>query len=147
MPVRPIVASIVAAAALLAGCGGREEDSPADAYVTAVNAAQKRFSASVARTGDSTATAATISRMTRAVEDMARELRSIDAPASVDRLHERLVVEVTDFRGALGEAQRALRSGDRTAILAERRQLRASAKRATREIEATLQGIDRTLRS
>ena len=149
-----VVASIVVSAGLLGGCGGGSEAKQAkqaNAYVTAVNAAQARFSANIARIGADTSgsrvTVATVGRLTGAVDRMARDLRAIDAPTRVDRLHTRLVVEVADFRSSLGKAQRALRSGNRSRILAERAQLVVSAKRATSAIETTLQGIDSTLRS
>ena len=145
------VASIVVAAGLLGGCGGSDEDKQATAYVAAVNAAQTRFSTSIARIGADTSgsevTAATVGRWTGAVDRMRRDLRVIEAPDRVDRLHLRLVDEVTDFRSALTKAQRALRAGDRRTILAERARLGISARRATRRIETTLKSIDRTLRS
>jgi len=148
---RSIVVASLAAACTLAGCGGSDADDRANTYVTAVNAAQTRFSTSITRIGADTSgsavTVATVKRWTGAVDRMERELRAIDAPPRVDRLHTRLVGEVSDFRGSLSRAQRALRSGDHAAIVAERARLVASARRATREIETTLQGIDSTLRS
>ena len=146
-----IVIAIVAAG-LLGGCGGGDDDTQANnSYVGAVNAAQTRFSTSIARIGADTSssevTAATVSRWSGAVDRMRRDLRAIKAPGSVDRLHTQLVDEITDFRGALTKAQRALRSGNRKAILAERARLVVSARRATRQIERTLTGIDRTLGS
>lgn len=143
------VTSLVLCAGLLGGCGGSGEDEQASAYADAVNAAQMRFSTSIDRTAAerSTLTAATAKRWGSAVDRMARELRAIDAPDRVEPLHGRLVAEVGDFRSALRRALGALRSGDRAEILAARSRLVASARRATREIEATLRGIDRTLRS
>lgn len=152
MRVPSIVVAILVAAGLLSACGGTSDDKKrADSYVTAVNAAQTRFSTSVARIGAETkgpqVTGATVDRWTGAVERMRRDLRAIEAPDKVDRLHTQLVDEVTDFRGALNKARRAFRSGDRKAILAERARLVVSARRATKRIETTLTGIDRTLGS
>jgi hypothetical protein len=147
--------SIVVAILLAAGlgaCGGTsDEDKQANSYVTAVNAAQTRFSTSIARIGAETkgteVTTATVDRWAGAVERMRRDLRAIEAPDEVDRLHTRLVDEITGFRGTLRKARRALRSGNRKTILAERARLVVSARRATKRIETTLTSIDRTLGS
>jgi hypothetical protein len=150
--VRPIVVTALVVAALLEGCGaGKRQDPEATTYVTAVRAAQTRFVTSVSRidhqAAGKSATVATVDRLSGAVDRMADDLRRIVAPDRVDRLHARLVGEVDVFRRALDRAGRAFRSHDRSAILAQRSRLQASARRATRDIEATLKGIDRTLRS
>jgi len=142
---------MLVAAGLLGGCGGGDEDQQANDYVSAVNAAQTRFSDSIVRIGADTSgsevSAATVKRWTGAVDRMRRELRAIEAPDDVDRLHTRLVVEISNFRSALTKAQRALRSGDRKAILAARAQLVVSARRVTTQIETTLDDINRALQS
>lgn len=143
--------AIVLALGLLGGCGGDGRDEETSAYISAVRGAQTQFATSIERiqrgAAGSAVTAGTVDRLGGAVDRMAEDLRRIDAPARVDRLHARLVNEVDGFHGALRRAERAFRSRDRETILAQRSRLVSSATAATRDIEATLASIDRELGS
>jgi hypothetical protein len=151
------IAAVIAAATILAGCGGGSKPAgtqasgptspPAKAYLSALSAAQSKLAASERaiprqpRTPKALARA--ISLLQSAVRGLGINLAAIHPPASVATLHATLVAAVVAYAARLSNAARiaARPSGDvRAANL-----LSLATGQATRSFSATVAKIDQAL--
>jgi hypothetical protein len=147
-------AVLLLALVLLTGCGGNDKVKEANAYVAAVNRAQTRFAGTIQRVGNgiggtagTKATAATVTKLSAAVDRVVAELKAVPAPGRVAALHHDLVGEISGFGTSLRRARRGFASKDPVAILEERQRLIGTAQRVMTQINTTIARINRSLRT
>jgi hypothetical protein len=138
------------AATLVAGCGS---DGGRGAYVKALNTAQtelaQRFTAlqaHVTPTSSAQQDRRTLLAYERAVGTVVRDLRAIDAPAGLGALHRQLIAQVADYGSALRSARSQLHGNDPKAILAVQGELRTAVVEKGRQLNSTIQAINRMLK-
>lgn len=135
----------------VAGCadGATKE---ANAYVEAVNAAQERFTRRSEALRDRISDTPTkrgeaaLQDLYGVVDDFAASLREIDAPPSVQSLHDRLISAVTRFGGSLREAGGDIASRDAGRILDGQEELSEATAAVGRRINTTISAINDALR-
>jgi hypothetical protein len=145
-----MLAAIVLAAFGGCGNGGADRDT---AYVDQVNKAQTQFAETVRTlTGRVTADSspdrdrATLRSFTRAVDGVVVDLRRIDPPASVARLHEGLVDDMKAYAGEVRSAATTLTSGDADRLVASQQRLLKATKTVSTQINESIDAINQRLR-
>ncbi|MCW2993532.1 MAG: hypothetical protein JWQ18_1027 [Conexibacter sp.] len=149
MRVRAGVLLALTLAVVVAGCGGGDDHS---GYVKALNKAQtelaSRFTALQSRitpTSDAAQDSKTLLAYEAAVTTTVGDLRAVDPPAGLAPLHRRFVAEVTAYGAALRKARGELSRDDPRAILAAQGRLRSAVAATGRQLNATIQAINRKL--
>jgi hypothetical protein len=152
------IATMLAAGALLAGCGGGASSSiagqspgpaspSAEAYVAALNAAQSKLAAAERaiprRPKTPKALARAISLLQSAIRGLSDNLSSIHPPASVAALHAQLVAIVRTYAARLGHAARV--ASQPLDELAAANLLSSATNQATRDFTATVAKINQAL--
>ncbi|HEX2102158.1 MAG TPA: hypothetical protein VHF51_00785 [Solirubrobacteraceae bacterium] len=142
----------VAAAFIVAGCGGDDSAKQRNAYADAVNRAQSDFAQSfksLSRRITSTTTPGqgrrTLQGFEDAVDDVVADLRAIDAPADVQPLHRRLITEVADYGREIRRAKRAFATGAPRRILDAQSKLVSATTQISSRINRTIAAINRQL--
>jgi hypothetical protein len=142
-------AALLAVVAALAGCGSAN-DGPSGAradYVRALNGAQSGLATRFTKLGEKitpTSSArqdqATLGAYETVVDSTVRQLRAIDPPTGLERLHRRFVAQLSDY------ARGRIAGDDPRAILAAQGDLQASLQRTGRQLNATIEAINKTLK-
>jgi hypothetical protein len=142
----------VAAAFIVAGCGGDDSAKQRNAYADAVNRAQSDFAQSfksLSRRITTTTTPGqgrrTLQGFEDAVDDVVADLRAIDAPADVQPLHRRLITEVADYGREIRRAKRAFATGAPRRILDAQSKLVSATTQISSRINRTIAAINRQL--
>ena len=150
----PTALLAVLALAFAAGCGGGHDTEQDNAYVEQLNAAQREFAATVKRldgrvSEDSSPSQdrATLGSFTEAADEVAVEVRDIQAPDAVQRLHARLVDDFETYADEVRSATRSLTSGDPDRVIAAQQRLVKATDTVTAEINAAIDDINAKLRS
>lgn len=143
-----LLALIVAAA--LAGCGGG--DGANSDYATALNQAQNtllkrvtQLNTRITATSTPAQDRATLKVYATAVDTAVRDLRAIDPPDDLARLHQQFVGQVAEYGTVVRQARDRLSSGSVKSGLAVRSTLPASLQRIARELNATINAINTKL--
>jgi outer membrane PBP1 activator LpoA protein len=146
--------AVLAAAALLAGCGSSDGTKEANQYVDAVNAAQgrlttalDRLSGEISTSTDPAADRRTLQAFDAAVGRAVATLRRIEPPGDVAPLHRKLVRELETYDRELRRETAVLRSNDVKALLAAQRRLLAATNETSQQVNDTLDAINARLRS
>jgi len=144
--------ALVAAGALLAGCGG-EEGPDANAYVDAVNRAQTGFAQTVQRLSGRISSSSspaqdrrTLRSFNGAVSDVVGDLRQIEPPSDVASLHRRLVQEMGSYGAEVRRATSTLASDDPRRLVAAQQRLLRATDTVSGRINRTIGAINRRLR-
>jgi len=149
MRVRAGVLLALMLAVVVAGCSGGDDHG---AYVKALNRAQAQLAARFAKlqsritpTSDAAQDVKTLQAYEAAVATTVGDLRAVEPPAGLAPLHRRFVAEVTAYGAALRKARGELRAEDPQAILAAQGRLRSAVAATGRQLNATIQAINRKL--
>jgi hypothetical protein len=144
---------VAAALALVvaAGCGGDTESK--NEYVDSINKVQTDFADSVSKStsaaagsGDAQERAEnTFSSLSTAIEKLIDDLRGIEPPDEVARLHDRLISQMDEFNGDIKKAGDALGSGDPQQIVKAQTDFATSASSLGTEISQTISDINTEL--
>jgi hypothetical protein len=143
---------VVAAFSLLvaAGCGGDTESN--NEYVSSINKVQTDFANSVqsstsAPSGSDPQEAAkrTFTNLDGAITKLVADLRDIEPPDKVKRLHERLIAQMREFNGDIKKVGDALDSNDPQKIAAAQTDFATSAGSLGSEIGQTITDINTEL--
>ena len=152
-PPRPLVAVLLAGAALAAGCGGTDADAK-NAYVAEVQTAQKlyvtRFE-QVRRRFTATSTLdedrAALDAFARTTQTFVTSLKDISPPEEVSEEHARLTAAMVGYAGRVTQARSDLARGSDADRARGRTELASSVQatqeritKAIAEINAGLQG-------
>jgi len=151
----PTALLAVLALAFAAGCGGGDDDTEqGNAYVEQLNAAQREFAATVKRldgrvSEDSSPSQdrATLGSFTEAADEVAVEVRDIQAPDAVQRLHAGLVDDFETYADEVRSATRSLTSRDPDRVIAAQQRLLKATDTVTAEINTAIDDINAKLRS
>jgi hypothetical protein len=134
------------------GCGG--DTKAKNEYVSAVNKAQTDFVAVVddseSRIGANASdqeTAKQLDAIRAAAATVVVELRGIKPPGSARTLHMSLVHEAEGLVAAFKKAAGAYHSGDPSKILNAKVQLKTDIEAVNRQLNATIQALNRKLSS
>jgi hypothetical protein len=141
------------AAVLLAGCGSNGVDE-ANRYVDAVNRAQMRFAGTMDRLSGRISTSSSLTADTHvlrtfdtALTKVMAGLRQVTPPDRVASLHHRLVGEMDDYGRRVRREERVLRTKDPTRLVAAQQRLLTATDEVSRDINATIDQINRRLKS
>ena len=152
-PVRrlALVLAAVALAVVAAGCGS--DKKAANDYVDAVNRAQNDFAATFDRLSSKVTPTSTPSQdqktldgFKRAVDKVVRDLRAVEPPSKVEALHRELVAEISTYGTEIDKAKRTFAEGDAKAILKARTDFGTAVTRVNRQIQRTIDAINKKLR-
>jgi hypothetical protein len=148
-------AVLLAVVAALVGCGS-SSDGAAKAnadYVRALNAAQSGLAQKFTKLGEKitpTSSAkqdqATLAAYESVVDTTVRQLRALDPPSGLASLHRRFVAQLADYGSAVRTARTRIAGSDPRAILAAQGDLQASLQRTGRQLNATIDAINKTLK-
>lgn len=147
---------VLAVGAGVVGCGGGSDDVAAEAtrYADAVNRVQGRFArgaSALARDVSPTSTVAQDRRALAAFDAELRRtadaLRAIEPPARAEREHARLAVALDGYGRTVRREARALATGDATTVGRARERLQDATTDVSREVNAAVDAINRSLRS
>jgi hypothetical protein len=151
LPAALVAALIAVVGIALAGCGNAATDR-ANAYVKQVNEAQSSFAQTVRRlNGRVTDTStprqdrSTLRSFTRAVDGVVKDLRRIDAPDSVRRLHRRLVDDMDAYARQVRSVASSVRSNDARRLIDSQQRLLKATSTVSRQINSTITAINRRL--
>ncbi len=143
---------VAALAGVLGGCANGRVDE-ANTYVAAVNRAQTMFAGvseqlqKTIRPGDAPRKArADLAGYYAAVDRFIAKLRSIDAPARVRALHERLIAAMVRFGSGLRAAGADITSGNASRVLDGEQTLADATMAVQREINANIAAINTALK-
>ena len=148
-------AALLAVVVTLAGCGSGGDDASGAraAYVRALNSAQSGLASKFTKLGEKitpTSSAkqdqATLGAYETVVDSTVRQLRAIDPPSGLAVLHRRFVAQLTDYGSAVRTARDRIAGDDPRAILAAQGDLQASLQRTGRQLNATIEAINKTLK-
>jgi hypothetical protein len=148
-------AALLAVVVALAGCGSSSDGaSKADAdYVRALNAAQSGLAQKFTKLGEKitpTSSAkqdqATLGAYESVVDTTVRQLRALDPPSGLAALHRRFVAQLSDYGSAVRTARTRIAGDDPRAILAAQGDLQASLQQTGRQLNATIDAINKTLK-
>lgn len=151
-----LLAVLISVAALAAGCGGGGSSGGSNAkadYVKALNRAQSGLAAKFTKLGQEitpTSSAkqdqATLTAYEGVVDSTVRQLRAIEPPSGLTALHARFVAQLSDYGTAVRTARQRIAGDDPRAILAAQGRLQASLQRTGRQLNATIEAINKTLK-
>ena len=144
-------AIIVGLALAGAGCGGGDAER-SNAYVNRVNDAQTRFASSFERLSRQITSASspaqdrkTLRSVAASVDVTVADLRKIEPPEKVKKLHGDLVDAISGYGEAIGAAERNLGGGATEAAQAQAR-LAADTTRTSTLVTSTIAQINQKLR-
>lgn len=150
MSPRSVLLALVAAGALVAGCGGGDDAQAS--YARAVNDARAQLEHSLAAvpeavspTSSRTQDELTLGRYHEAVHRTLTRLRALDPPADVTAANARLLAAVGRVDAALEEAVEALKTATARDVLAIRAQLADRLATADHDINAAIADLNRGL--
>ncbi|MEN3281564.1 MAG: hypothetical protein V7607_2704 [Solirubrobacteraceae bacterium] len=136
---------------VVAGCGSNTKTE--NDYVDAVNRAQNDFASTFDRLSSritSTSTPRqdqrTLDGFKTAVDKVVGDLRSVKAPSKVQGLHRELVAEISTYGTEIDKAKRTFAEGDLKAILKARTDFGTAVTRVNRQIQRTIDAINKKLR-
>jgi hypothetical protein len=145
------VLAVLAAGVVFAGCGS--DDKAANDYVDSVNRAQNDFAATFDRLrGEVTSTSTpeqdrkTLDGFKRAVDKVVSDLRAVEPPSKVKELHGQLISELASYGTEIDKAKRALKTGSPKTIIKAQTQLQSAITRVNRQIQRTIDAINKKLR-
>jgi hypothetical protein len=150
-----LLAVLVTLAAAAIGCGSRGDGASNGKaeYVTALNRAQSGLAAKFTALGQKitpTSSAkqdrATLGAYEGVVDSTVTQLRAIDPPDGLEALHRRFVAQLSAYGTAVQTARREIAGDDPRAILAAQGRLQASLQRTGRQLNATIEAINKTLK-
>jgi hypothetical protein len=140
------------AAVLLAGCGSSGVDE-ANRYVDAVNRAQTQFAGTMDRlsgrissSSSMTADARVLRTFDTALGRVMIGLRQAKPPGRVAGLHRKLVGEMDAYGARVRREARVLRSKDTTRLVAAQQRLLSATDEVSRDINGTIDEINRRLK-
>jgi hypothetical protein len=146
----PVLAAL-AVGVFVAGCGS--DTKSANDYVDAVNRAQNDFASTFDRlrtkvtpTSTPEQDQKTLDGFKRAVDKVVRDLRAVKAPDKVDRLHRELVAEISTYGTEIDKAKRMFAEGAAKAVLKARTDFGTAVTRVNRQIQRTIDAINKKLR-
>jgi hypothetical protein len=141
------------AAALLGGCGSSGVDE-ANRYVDAVNHAQTQFagtmdtlSGRISSSSTTRADARVLRRFDTALGRVMVELRRAKPPQGVASLHQRLVGDMNAYGAKVRHEAGVLGSKDTTRLVAAQQRLLTATDQVSRDINATVDRINRRLKA
>ena len=137
---RLITLAALLTACLVAACGGSNAES--NAYVNAVNRAQKDFATSV---GQPSATTDTLTQLDTALAKIVADLRAAKPPSEVKALHGTLVREFGNFKDAVNEVRQAVGTKDQKKIAPAQAKFTGDSTAIQTQIGATITAINRKL--
>ena len=148
------VALVVALVALigLAGCGSNDTVQQANAYISAINKAQKEFTAHSAAlegkvNGESAKQdVATLTKFSGAVDTFLARVRAIRPPAKIKALHAKLTATLVRFSASLRRARADVTSKNVGRILDGQSRFVTAAHTFTKAMNATLGQINTALK-
>jgi hypothetical protein len=140
------------AAVLMAGCGSGDIDE-ANRYVDAVNRAQTQFAGTMERlsgrisaSSSMSADARVLRTFDKALSRVLVDLRQVKPPDRVAPLHRRLVGEMDRYGAKVRREASVLRRKDPTKLVAAQQRLLTATDRVSRDINATIDKINRRLK-
>lgn len=143
-----LIALVLALAAT--GCGS---DDGRGGYVKALNQAQtglqQRFTqlgARITPTSSAKEDQRTLAAYESAVGTTVKDLRAIEPPSGFEALHRRFVGEVAGYGTALRAARSRIDSDDPRAILAAQGRLKTAVQQTGRQLNATIEAINKKLK-
>jgi hypothetical protein len=152
----PRAAALLAVVLTLAGCGssgGGAASGDEAAYVKALNSAQSglasRFTElgqKISPTSSAKQDQATLGAYEGVVDTTVRQLRAIDPPSGLETLHRRFVAQLSDYGSAVRTARSRIAGNDPRAILAAQGRLQTSLQKTGRQLNATIEAINNTLK-
>jgi hypothetical protein len=141
------------AAALLGGCGSSGVDE-ANRYVDAVNRAQTQFagtmdslSGRISSSSSMSADARVLRTFDTALGRVMVQLRQAKPPGRVASLHDRLLGEMNSYGAQVRQEARVLSSKDTTRLVAAQQRLLSATDEVSRNINATIDRINRRLKT
>ena len=144
-------ATALLAALALGGCG--TDTDTKNHYVDSVNRTQTQLAERFNRlqtqiTGTTTPEQdrATLGGFADAVDDAVKDLRSVDAPDEVSRLHREFIEEVSEYGVEVRKAREALASGNSEKVLDAQQQLISSVGQISTRINRTIAAINDELK-
>ena len=146
--------TLILAVVALGACGGGTSTKDKNAYAEQVNAAQSKFSSTVANAAAEETKGErslgrlqlTLQRFRTAVDGVVRDLRDIDAPSEVTTEHERLVSVMSGYGDEIGRTIEEMRNPTpRVAQLAKQR-LDSAQRSVTARVNAAIAAINVKLR-
>lgn len=137
---RLIALTALIAACLVAGCGG--SNAQGNAYVNAVNKAQKDFATSV---GQPSSTTDTLTQLETALGKIVTDLKAADPPDDVKALHTTLVTQFGDFKDSVGAVSAAVATKDQQKIAAAQTKFTRDSAATQAKIAATITAINEKL--
>lgn len=151
MRARVAILLALAAAVALAGCGGGGGDDGRTGYATALNRAQNgllkrvnQLNTRITPTSTPAQDRKTLAAYETAVGTAVRDLRAIDPPDDLQRLHQQFVGQVAEYGTVVHRARTQL-NGSRRAALAARSELPQALQRVARKIDGTIKAINAKL--
>ncbi|WP_027007765.1 hypothetical protein [Conexibacter woesei] len=148
-------AALLAVVAALAGCGSSSDGASgarAD-YVKALNSAQSGLASRFTKLGEKitpTSSAkqdrATLGAYETVVDSTVSQLRAIDPPTGLETLHRRFTAQLAGYGSAVRTARARITGDDPRAILAAQGDLQASLQRTGRQLNATIEAINKNLK-
>jgi hypothetical protein len=154
-PMLARAAALLAVVVTLAGCGSGGDGASGEraGYVRSLNAAQSGLAQKFTKLGEKitpTSSAkqdqATLGAYETVVDTTVRQLRAIDPPTGLERLHRRFVAQLSDYGSAVRTARGRISGDDPRAILAAQGRLQASLQRTGQQLNATIEAINKTLK-
>ena len=147
---RPALLLLLVAALAAAGCGS---DQGRGDYVKALNTAQtglaRRFTdlqSHITPTSSARQDRRTLQAYETAVGTTVADLRAIDPPDGFAPLHQRFVGQVAGYGTALRAARSDLDGDDPRAIIAAQGRLKSAVQRTGRQLNATIEAINKKLK-
>jgi hypothetical protein len=141
----------LAAAVVLAGCGGGGGDDGRTDYATALNRAQNgllkrvnQLNTRITPTSTPAQDRRTLAAYETAVGTAVKDLRAIDPPDDLQRLHQQFVGEVAEYGTVVHRARTQL-NGSRRAALAARSELPQALQRVAQKLNVTIKAINTQL--
>ena len=144
--------SLLLAALALGACGGDDERDAKNAYVQAVNDAQTEFASTVTTVSQritpessSSEDRRTLRRFQTAIEDVVRQLRTIDVPSDVEAEHRQLVAAMSGFGADIKKATDALRNPNTRSIAEAQRTIANATQMVNTRVDAAIAAINSKL--
>ena len=152
LPMRALLAAVLAAAALAAAGCGDDVDKSND-YVDAVNRAQNSFAqtfdrlnAQITSTSSPKEDRATLERFRTAIDKVVADLRKVQPPDKVKELHGDLIGEISSYGKEIRKARRAFASEDPQRVIAAQTDLVTAVTSVSSQINGTIEQINKKLR-
>jgi predicted outer membrane protein len=146
--------TLILAVVALGACGGGTSTKDKNAYAERVNAAQTKFSSTVATAASEDSKGKrslsrqqrTLRRFDAAIANVIRDLRNIDAPSEVSQEHDRLISVMIDYGDEIEGAGEAMRNPTPRESQVVRQRLAAAQRSASTQVNAAIAAINVKLR-